>query len=733
MSPSRPADVRAVLARAIGLHQAGDAADAANLYRRLLHQIPNDAEILYLLGSAEIQCGRIEEGVGCLEQSVRVFPKQPETLFDIGLGLHRLGRFAPAVEAYDRALALVPTFAEAHNNRANSLRRLGRTAEALAGFDRALALKPNYADAYCNRASLLVELHRPQEALKDAERAVALAPRLANAHNIRGHALLALNRLEESLAAYERAAALKPDYAEAHNNRGNVLLRMNRPEAALDACERALALMPELAEAHNNRGIALKDLKRFAEALECFDRAIALKDDYAEAYNNRGNVLRELISPEAALESIDRAIALKGDYAAAYSNRGSVLRDLQRPQQALADQDRAVALDPANPQACNNRGNALYDVGRLEEALADLDRALKLRPDYAAACNNRGNVLKDLMRLPEALASFDAAIALDPGYDEARWNKSLVVLLTGDFANGWRLFEKRWTGSVLKFSARKFSQPLWLGDAPLTGKTLLLYGEQGFGDTVQFCRYAPMAAALGAKVILEVPAALLALVSTLRGDFTFVAAGRPLPDFDLQCPMMSLPLAFKTELDTIPADIPYLFADPIRRERWRSRLGPRTRPRIGLVWSGKPGLRPDLTRSMPFRHLLGLSGLPFEYHCLQKEIRETDRAALSDVPQIKTYTDELADFADTAALIAEMDLVISVDTSIAHVAGALGKPVWILLPWAGEWRWLLDRGDSPWYPTAELIRQTRMGDWDGVVADVSARLISAFLSDRGEG
>jgi tetratricopeptide (TPR) repeat protein len=444
--------------------------------------------------------------------------------------------------------------------------------------------------------------------------------------------------------------------------------------------------------AYFKRGVELAGLKRFDEALASYDRALAVNPNNTNAHFNRGKALLRLRRLNESLASFDRAIALKPDYAGAYLSRGIVLSDLTR----------------------------------LEESLASFDRAVAVKPDYFAAYVNRALVLIYLKRFDEALASYDRAIALKPDDPEAYWRKSDLKLLLGDYEEGWRLHEWRWKSRSYEGFSREFPRPLWLGEQSVIGKTLLIHAEAALGDTIQFCRYIPMVQGRGAKVLLEVHPPLAALMSTLNGDFTVVEKGRPLPDFDLHCPMMSLPLAFKATVETIPAAVPYLRADSDKRKSWRDRLGDKTRPRIGVAWSGRIGRaidrNPCRKRYFELRLLESLLQLPMEFHSLQKDIRQEDAKVLRSFRQIRAHHDELNDFADAAALIEEMDLVISVDTAVAHLAGALVKPVWILLPHATDYRWMIDRDDSPWYPSATLFRQSAIGDWSEVISRVIERL-----------
>ena len=412
---------------------------------------------------------------------------------------------------------------------------------------------------------------------------------------------------------------------------------------------------------------------------------------------------------------------------------GVVELNTGRYAQAAGCLARAVAANPGHAEGHKNLGTALANLQRHEEAAASYGHAIALDASSAESHFNRGAVLHLLKRHAEEAQSYERAIALRPDYAEAHYNLGLCLLLKGDLARGWQEFEWRWKIASLRGNWRGFAQPLWLGDAPLAGKTILLHGEQGMGDSLQFCRYAGKVRDLGARVILEVPAPLVALLGTLDGVAQVVASASPLPAFDFHCPMMSLPLAFGTVLESIPAQQRYVHSDAGKVAQWRNRLGERTRPRVGLVWSG--GFRPDqphvrevsLRRNVGLRALAPLRNAGIEFYSLQKgrlaesELFEAVKQGW-DGPEIVDLTADIGDFSDTAALIENLDLVITVDTSTAHLAAALGKPVWLLNRFDTCWRWLLDRDDSPWYPTLRQFRQTRPGEWDEPVARVGEAL-----------
>jgi tetratricopeptide (TPR) repeat protein len=644
------------------------------------------------------------------------------------LALHQAGDLTQAEQIYRKIVGAKPNHFDALHLLGVLRYQCGHPDEADRLIKQALTIKPDDAAALCNRGVALHDLKRFDEALASYDKAIALKPDYADAYNNRGNALQELKRHQEALASYDQAIALKPDYAEAFYNRGNALQELKRHQEALASYDQAIALKPDYAKAHNNRGNALQELKRHEEALASYDQAIALKPDYADAYNNRGNALQELKRHQEALASYDQAIALKPDYAEAHNNRGVALHHLKRFDEAVASYDQAIALKPDYAEAFYNRGNALKDLKRFDEALASYDKAIALKPDYADAFYNRGNALKDLKRFDEALASYDKAIALKPDYADAYFNQSVCLLLMGRYEQGWRQYEWR-KKKAEPIGVRLYSQPLWLGKENITGKTLFIYWEQGLGDTIQFCRYGKLIKALGAKVVVSVQEPLHQLLNQMRPDIQIINHNEVPTAFDYHCPLMSLPLALGTTLETIPSEQRYILADEQLRILWDARLPPRTKPRIGVVWSGHPKHKNDHNRSIDLPTLVPLFSADAHWISLQKELRDGDSASLRVLRQIVFYGDELRNFSDTAAVIDLLDLVITIDTSVAHLAGAMGKQVWILLPYIPDWRWLLDRSDSPWYPTARLFRQDDTRSWENVVERVFAALCD-FVQSR---
>ncbi|WP_281663486.1 tetratricopeptide repeat-containing glycosyltransferase family protein [Paraburkholderia fungorum] len=543
--------------------------------------------------------------------------------------------------------------------------------------------------------------------------------------------------LAEAEELYREILELKPRHFDALQLLGSLALQAGRVQEGIEFLKKALAINAKQAPLHSNLAYALNALQRFDEALASADRALALQSGFPDALNNRGNAQAGLNLPLEALNSFDRALASAPDFAPAWNNRACVLRDLGRAADALASCDHAIALQPGYPDAWSNRGNALSDLNRPHEARESYQRALELAPAFADAWNNLGLTQVDLNEHAQALHSYERALAVNPAAAETHWNRSLCLLQLGQLEAGWAEYEWRWERSRIKASRRTFAQPLWLGNFSIDGKTILLHAEQGLGDTLQFCRYAKTVSKLGAKVVLEVPRELMRLMSTLDGVNQLIEAGHALPPFDCHCPLLSLPLACKTDLASIPSKTPYLFADPQASREWHERIAAPAQKclNVGLVWAG--GNRPhvaelrknDARRSITFERLAPILDVPnVRFFSLQKGPAARQLQHDDSHLDVIDYTEELDDFADTAALVANLDLVISVDTSTAHLAGALDKPVWILNRFDTCWRWMLERTDTPWYAQAKLFRQPALGDWDSVIRNVRDALVELSAS-----
>ncbi|MEW6342587.1 MAG: tetratricopeptide repeat protein [Pseudomonadota bacterium] len=710
-SGKRPA--KATLSRAKEWHGAGRLDDAEREYEAVLADQPDDAEALQFYGILKFQRADMLGAEALLRQAVSIAPNA-DSLSDLGAVLATNGKPDLALEQLDAALRLEPGHVNALVRQGNTLMGVRRYEAALNAYDKALQVSPLLLDPLCNRGAALRALGRLQEALETYERALTVNPRSFESFYNLGNVLRDLQRYAEALQNYERALAIVPDHAEILSVRGRTLVDLGRPKEALASFNEAIASKPDHVEALYNSAVALERLGRAEEAVERCARVLALEPNHAKAYATRGNALLHQERHEDALLDYSRSLELESGASDVLCNQGSALRQLGRYEAALQSYDAALAASADFPEGWCNRGNVLHDMRRYEDALAAFDRALAINPKYAMAWFNRGNALFDTLRFDAALQDYDQAIKIDPNYVDAHFAQGFIYLHRGDFARGWPKYEWRLRDPKSEHSKRFFSQPRWSGEEPLDGRTILIYAEQGFGDTVQFCRYVQRLLDAGARVVLEVQPALRSLVTTLHGSVQVVATGEPLPAFDYQCPLLSLPFLFQTDLSSIPAQTRYLHADAGLVEKWEKILGTRQRLRIGLAWSGNSEHRNDRNRSIELATLGPLLDLDVDWISLQKVVRENDVAVLEQSP-IRSFEADIRDFSDTAALIRSLDLVISVDTAVAHLAGALGGPVWILLPYVAEWRWMSGREDSPWYPEARLFRQEAPGRWPEVI------------------
>ena len=538
-----------------------------------------------------------------------------------------------------------------------------------------------------------------------------------------GATLQRQGKLAEAEKVYTRILKTLPDQFETLQLLAELKMQRGKPGEAFRHMSAAVAARPGSADARIHLGHVLRALKRDTDALASFETAQRLDPASIDALGNAGDVLLALGRPAEALARFEKALGLAPGHPQALANRGVARAALGDHAAALADFDVAMRAGP-NPMVAYNRGLALANLGRSAEAVAAYDQALAMVPNHVATWSSRGSALQALNRHAEAIASFDRALALAPDYADAHFNKSLALLATGDYAQGLAEYEWRWKRSGAAPSRQ--SRPLWLGEPPLAGKTILLHAEQGLGDTIMFARHAGQLARAGARVVLEVHAELKDPMTRLAGPAAVIGRGEPRPAHDFHCPLGSLPLALKIRPDSVPSDIPYLAADPGRVARWGERLAAHGTPRVGIVWAGNVAHTDDRNRSLPLDKLAPLFAQDgARVVSLQRDLRAGDAERLATTPVLHLGP-ELADFDDTAAVLAQCDLVISVDTSVAHLAGALGRPLWVLLPFSADWRWTAAGERSPWYPSARLLRQPRPGDWESVVTAVLKDLPAAL-------
>jgi tetratricopeptide (TPR) repeat protein len=604
---------------------------------------------------------------------------------------HQAGRLTEAERAYRALLQAAPDRAEVRYLLGAVCQSQGRLDEAVEEYRRAVSLRPDQVDAWNNLGAALAQLNQLGEAESSLREVLRLRPDNAEAHSNLGIVLRKAGRLDEAVACYHAALRLKPAYPEALNNLGVALSQQGRAEDAAAAYQEALRLRPTYAEAHNNLGLALRDLGRTEPSLASFREAVRLRPAYAEAHKNLGNALAKEGRLEEALASVREAVRLKPNHADSHNSLGNVLTDLGRLDEALDCLREALRLAPESPEALNNLANLHMKAGRLDEALACYDRTLALRPDYPLARANRGQTL----------------------------------LLAGDFDRGWADYESRYR--CKEYALPPLLQPLWNGE-PLEGKRILLYGEQGLGDTLHFVRYAPLVKARGAAVTVGCPASLIPLLSSCPGIDYLVGETTVGPTYDYYAPLLTLPRILGTRLDSVPAAVPYMSAEPTRVEAWRDRLASAGRFKVGMCWRGNTRNPYNRHRALPPEQFAMLGRVPgVRLVCLQRDATPEElRQAAGQVELFHPgdHWDEDGAFLDTAAVMRNLDLVVSADTSLAHLAGALAVPVWVALPYAPDWRWFLGREDSPWYPTMRLFRQAEWGRWD----DVFDRMATALRS-----
>jgi tetratricopeptide (TPR) repeat protein len=744
--PSEPADAASQLG-GVYLVQ-GRFGEAVTAFQRAVQLRPQVAELYNDLGVAYAQQGCAAEAAASFQQAIQLKPAYAEAHNNLGIVYMQQGRQAEALGHYQQALRLKPDYAEAYNNLGLVLAQQGYLNEAVRHYQQALQLKPDYADAYNN---LNLALRRqsqvgpvgasppppsPQhseeavaynrqgiqqamqgslaEAVASFEQALRRKPDFVDAHNNLGNMFYYQGRYDAAVTCYEQAIRLQPDFAGAYNNLGNVLYFLERYDEAAANCRKALSLKPDYAEAYNNLGMALKGQGNLEEAIASCQQALRLRPDYAEAHNNLGLALAEREDWDGAVAHYQEALRLRPNFVEAHHNRAQALLSQGQVEAAVAGFQQALRLKPNYVEAYFSLGTLFLEQGRLEEAIAMYHKALELKPDSAKALNNLGVARADQGKFTDALGCYQRALRLDPSYADAHWNQALALLTLGNLEQGWPGYDWRWKRKG--FTPPVFRQPSWDG-SPLEGRRILLHVEQGLGDTLQFIRYAPLVRDRGGKVLVLCPASLLQLLASCPGIAELVAQGSALPDFDVQASLPSLPGIFRTTLATIPGQVPYLSADAVLVEQWRRELDTLSGLKIGIAWQGSPKHPKDRQRSVPLSRFEPLARLPgaqlvsLQVGAGADQVRDLGgRFPLIDLGSCF----DPASFLDAAAVVTTLDLVITVDSAIAHLAGALGVPVWVLLPAPPDWRWLLERADSPWYPTMRLFRQTEPGDWDGV-------------------
>jgi len=703
----------------------GQLAQAAQYFREVLARQPDDAECHNSLGVALARQGKLAEAIPHFRNVLRLAPESPEAHNNLGLILKDQGQPVEAERLFRQSLRLNPGFAAAYNNLGLALKEQGKLDEAVASLGKSLELDPGSPEAHFNLGVIFRKQARLTEAEASLRQAIRLRPNYADAHGTLGNVLREQGRLAEAEASCRQALRLTPNSGEAHNNLALVLGAQDKLDEAISHLQQALGFKPNSTEIYRNLALLLQKNGRTAEAQACYQRANRLTSEQAEQHLQTGRAYQETKRYPQAEASFRQAIRLQPDSAAAYTALGGLLQESGNPAAAEVQFRQALRINPDHC-AYDNVGNALARQGNYAEARAAFQQALALRPDAIGSITNVGNTYACEGALIEAEEYLLRALRLDPRSAEAHYSLALVQLLQGDFERGWVEYEWRWQARGVRRIKPNFHQPLWDG-SDLTGRTILLHAEGGLGDTVQFIRYAALVKQRGARVVVDSQPALVALLGRCSGIDEVIPRGSVLPDFDVHAPLMSLPFIFGTRLATIPAAASYLSVDPELVERWRAEVAGLPGLKIGIGWQGSPQHYQDRVRSFPLAcyeplaRLAGVHLISLQKHAGREQIPEF--AARFPINDLGDRLDEASGaYLDTPAAMQSLDLVITPDSSLAHMAGALGVPVWLALPHVPEWRWLLDRDDSPWYPTMRLFRQTRPGDWQGVFQRMAAEL-----------
>ncbi len=685
-------------------HREGKSERAIEFFSQAVLRDPQDATLRWNRAACYFAVGRYDEAARDYREASRLKPDSAAYQNDLGVVLARQGRPEEAAVCYREAIRVNPEFPDAHNNLGNALRIRGKSDEAIDCYREALRLRPNYPEAHNNLGIAYRSKGKLNEAVACYQEALRLRPAYPEAHHNLGIALGAQGRHDAAVACFRQAIRLKPDYSEALVSLGGALVDMNRPEEAASAYREAIRIRPQDARAHKCLGISLARQNKVEEAIPNYQEAIRLRPDYSDAHNDLGIAFARLNRFEDAVASYRKALDFRPNYAEAH----------------------------------NNLGNALRNLGKFDDAIASYGRALELKPNYADAYNNRGIAFAEVARFDEAVESYSRCIKLRPHHVDAHLNRALTWLRQGNFAQGWAEYE--WRLRKRNVSSQPPTQPLWNG-FPIAGLRILLIHEQGLGDSIHFIRYAPLLKERGATVYFECPPRLVKLLERMPGIDKLIPIGQERPEHDFHVPLLTLPGLLGTSLEAMPARTPYLEPDPELVAYWKRELAVYPEFKVGINWQGNPGYAGDFHRSMALRFFAPLAKVPgVRLFSIQKNDGLSQLDQLDDafsVVNLGSRLDETSGpFMDTAAVMKNFDLFVTSDTAVAHLAGALGVPVWVALSKAPGWQWMYGREDSPWYPTMRLFRQEQLLNWPPVfdrIAQELTKLVPRSLRARSIG
>lgn len=698
------------------LFQRGHFESTVDQARTLAQRFPGSPVLWNILGAGYGALRRPADAETAFRKSTDLNPTSYAAYRNLGGACQQQGKLDAAIEAFGQACAIKPDDPEAHFNLAKVHQQKGNLDRAVDAFGRFLAIRPDHVETHIVLGNLFKQLDRPDRAIEAYRQAIALKPDYFEVYANLGAALQLQGDLTGALDTYRQALVIKPDYAQAHYNIGVVLNEQGKVEEAIEAYRKALSFEPNYPEAHNNLGTALHDQGDTEGAIDAFRKALSISPDYAQAHNNMGVALKEQDKLDEAVSAFGEAISSKPDYAEAHNNLSVALKELGRFEEAVEASSRALSIRPGYPEAHYNMGVALNEQGKLDDAIEAYRQAISGIPDYFDAYNNMATALHDRGHLTQAVEAYGKALSIKPDSAEAKFNLAFLQLFQGDIQSGFELYEFRCQRKKATVRPAR-PQFAWNGESPLKGMRFFVFDEQGIGDTFQFVRYLPLLADRGADVSFKTKAKLHRILQSSHLQARLVSETLVDDQIDYEAPLMSLPHLLGTRLDTIPAPGPYLHADPGKVESW-GKVFDGNRFRIGICWQGSTQ-KIDVGRSFPLSLFEGISKIPdIDLVSLHKGAGESQLDTIPfDVMGLGADFDAGPDaFVDCAAVMMNCDLIVTSDTAVAHLAGALGRPTWLALKHVPDWRWMKDRTDCPWYPTMVLYRQQTRGDWGSVFA-----------------
>ncbi len=714
---------------------AGDLRHALTWFDRALALQPGFPEALSARTTVLQRLSQPQDALESFKAILKLQPRDAEALFSVGVLLQSLGRMTDALAAYEAALQWSPAHCEALTNRGALLERFGRHDEALACFDAIETIRPGDSSNLFNKGSVLQKLGRHEDALAAYEEAARRGPPDAETELNRGNVLQKLGRLEEALASYDLSSRYRDGHPQALYNKGIALQGLGRPQEALAAYDTALALDPTCYEASCNRGKILHELGQLEDALAACAYALKIRPGFLPALTNRANILLQLgRGAQEAILSCNDVVRRTPEHSHSLGIRGAALRELGRLGEALASLDEAIRLNPVAPDNWLNRGNVLQELDRHPEAVVCYNEALRIKPHYPEALSGLGVALKEAGQIDAALFYFDEALKLKPGYPDARNNRAGALLLMGSLKAGFEDFESRWDRSNAPPKTLISDLPIWEGQK-LAGQAIVVWDEQGLGDLIQFSRYLLGLVDAGADVTLLCRNNMHRLLRTLPKPVRLVEALDSNESFAFQSALMSLPCGFQTSLETVPAPIPYLHPEPGLVAKWAGQIGTEGF-RIGVGWQGNKLI--DIQRSIPLACFAPLAAIE-DVRLIS--LMKGQAAIEAETPAGGRFTIESLgndfdagpdSFVDCAAAMESLDLVVTSDTAIAHLAGALGRPVFLALNRVPDWRWLMHREDCPWYPGMRLFRQDEKGDWESVFKRIASSIAADVTEKAGQ-